>query len=80
MKIEVYVAPEAFGTGDIIRELDRQSLIQSDFILVSGDVISNLKLDNVLEVHRQRRAINKDIIMTMVMKRGHPQHRSRFVP
>ena len=29
-----------------------QSLIRSDFVLVSGDIVSNMKLDKVLEEHR----------------------------
>lgn len=76
MKIHTILAPHAYGVGDVMRELDSKSLIQTDFILVSGNVVSNMKLDKVLEEHRNRRAANKDAIMTMVMKRAAANHRS----
>ena len=52
MKIHTILAPEAYGVGDVLRELDAKSLIQTDFILVSGDVVASMKLDQVLLEHR----------------------------
>lgn len=78
VKIRTIVVPEADGVGDIMRELDAKSLIQTDFILVSGNVVSNMKLDHVLELHKKRKvALKNDAIMTMVMKRASVYHRSR---
>lgn len=62
-----------------MRELDAKQLIDTDFILVTGDVVSNMKLDKVLEEHRARRQADKSAIMTMVLKKASPQHRSRYV-
>ncbi|KAI1312621.1 hypothetical protein EDD11_002930 [Mortierella claussenii] len=79
MKIHTIVSQEWMSVGDAMRELDAQQLITTDFILVNGDVVSNMKLDKVLEEHRARRQTDKSAIMTMVLKRASPQHRSRSV-
>jgi hypothetical protein len=52
LKIHTILAPSAHGVGDVLRELDAKSLIQTDFILVSGTCVANMKLDKVLEQHR----------------------------
>ena len=38
--------------GDALRDLDAKSLIRSDFILLYGDVVSNIKLQKVVEEHK----------------------------
>jgi translation initiation factor eIF-2B subunit epsilon len=48
----------------------RLQLIKFDFILLSGDVVSNLNLMEAVEAHRERRKVSKDAIMTMVVKEG----------
>ncbi len=65
------------SAGDALRELDTKQLISSDFILVSGDVVSNLNVDDVLKAHRKRREIDKNSIMTMVLREASPFHRTR---
>ncbi|KAF9363160.1 hypothetical protein BGX34_004747 [Mortierella sp. NVP85] len=77
MKIHTIVSQECMSVGDAMRELDAKQLIDTDFILVQGDVVSNMKLDKVLEEHRARRQADKSAIMTMVLKKASPQHRSR---
>ncbi|KAF8937475.1 nucleotide-diphospho-sugar transferase [Dissophora ornata] len=79
MKINTIVSQECISVGDAMRELDAKQLIDTDFILVTGDVVSNMKLDKVLEEHRARRQADKSAIMTMVLKKASPQHRSRAV-
>ncbi|ORZ23764.1 translation initiation factor eIF-2B subunit epsilon [Lobosporangium transversale] len=79
MKIHTIVSQECYSVGDAMRELDAKQLIDTDFILVSGDVVSNMKLDKVLEEHRARRQADKSAIMTMVLKKASPHHRSRAV-
>ncbi|KAF9906888.1 hypothetical protein BX616_000581 [Lobosporangium transversale] len=76
MKIHTIVSQECYSVGDAMRELDAKQLIDTDFILVSGDVVSNMKLDKVLEEHRARRQADKSAIMTMVLKKASPHHRS----
>lgn len=77
MHIQIVVAPESMSVGDGLREVDNRGLIHGDFILVSGDVVSNMSLARALEVHRKTRAQDKNVIMTMVLKRASPCHRSR---
>src|SRR6185369_3022171 len=45
LKITTIVIPTALSVGDALREVDNRHLISSDFILVSGDVVSNVQLD-----------------------------------
>lgn len=77
MHIQIVVAPESMSVGDGLREVDARGLIHGDFILVSGDVLSNMNLARALEIHRKTRTQDKNVIMTMVLKRASPCHRSR---
>lgn len=38
--------------GDVLRDVDAKSLVRSDFLLVSGDVVSNINVSAALEEHR----------------------------
>jgi len=38
--------------GDALRDIDAKSLIRSDFILIYGDVVSNIKLQPIVEEHK----------------------------
>jgi translation initiation factor eIF-2B subunit epsilon len=76
-KIHTIAMQECYSVGDALRELDAKQLLRGDFILVSGDVISNVKLDTILEEHKTRRKNDKDCIMTMVLKKASPTHRLR---
>lgn len=65
------------SVGDAMRDLDRQDLITGDFLLVSGDVISNMNLEPALAKHRARREKSKDAIMTMVLREAGIGHRTK---
>ncbi|CAH1760611.1 2664_t:CDS:10 [Entrophospora sp. SA101] len=58
IKIFTIFTPEARSLGDVLREVDAKQLISSDFILISGDVVSNVHLEKVLKeaspFHRTR--------------------------
>ncbi|WBW73531.1 translation initiation factor eIF2B epsilon subunit [Schizosaccharomyces osmophilus] len=75
--VHTIVSRESLSVGDALRELDSKQLITSDFILVSGDVVSNVPLKEVLEEHRARREVDKNAIMTMVVREASPHHRTR---
>ncbi|QMW27815.1 hypothetical protein G4B84_003104, partial [Aspergillus flavus NRRL3357] len=65
------------SVGDVMRDLDGKHLITGDFIVVSGDVISNLPIEGALTQHRARRAANKDAIMTMILREAGRNHRTK---
>ena len=77
MHIQVITSPECTSIGDALRDIDTKAIIQGDFILVSGDVVSNMNLSRALASHRERRKSDKNMIMTMVLKPSTPLHRSR---
>ena len=54
--------------GEALRHVDKQDYIKTDFILVSGDTVSNMRLEPVLAAHRARREKDKNAIMTMVKR------------
>lgn len=57
------------SAGDALRELDSQGLIRSDpFVLISGDVVSNMNLKKAIEFHKERRKDDMNAIMTVVLK------------
>ncbi|GAB1317242.1 translation initiation factor eIF-2B epsilon subunit, GEF [Madurella fahalii] len=68
---------DANSVGDFLRDLDKRGLIAGDFILVHGDVVSNIQLDAALAKHRARREANRDACMTMVLRSvGEQPHRA----
>ena len=62
-----------------MRELDAKQLITADFLLVSGDIVSNLPLEPILQEHRLRRQADKNAIMTMILRQAAPSHRTKYV-
>ncbi|KEY67957.1 hypothetical protein S7711_02163 [Stachybotrys chartarum IBT 7711] len=68
----------ARSTGDVLRDLDKRSLIDGDFILVHGDLVSNILLDRSLAAHRKRREDSAANIMTLVLTSGgEEEHRTK---
>ncbi|KAK5602981.1 hypothetical protein CRENBAI_017292 [Crenichthys baileyi] len=55
--------------GDVLRDVDAKALVRSDFVLVYGDVVSNIDISQALQEHRHRRKMEKNIsVMTMIFK------------
>lgn len=48
------------------------SQVRGDFVLVSGDTVSNMSLKEVVKEHQERRKKDKLAVMTMVVKRVKP--------
>ncbi|MCJ1307770.1 hypothetical protein MMC25_001418 [Agyrium rufum] len=67
----------ATSAGDAMRDLDTRDLITGDFLLVSGDVISNVPIEPILVRHRARREKDKNAIMTMVLREAGRDHRTK---
>ncbi|KAH7325062.1 nucleotide-diphospho-sugar transferase [Stachybotrys elegans] len=69
---------DARSVGDVLRDLDKRSLVDGDFLLVHGDVVSNIMLDDALVKHRKRRETSAANIMTLVLTSGGQQeHRTK---
>ncbi|KAH9906059.1 nucleotide-diphospho-sugar transferase [Xylariomycetidae sp. FL2044] len=66
--LEFIRVADARSVGDFLRDLDKRNIIGSDFILVHGDLVSNISLDGALAAHRARREANRDSCMTMVLR------------
>lgn len=60
-----------------MRDLDKRALMTGDFLLVSGDVVSNISIGPVLAKHRARRENNRNAIMTMVLREAGSEHRTK---
>lgn len=72
-------AKETFSPGDAMRDIYTRGIITTDFVLVMGDLVSNVQIDEVVRVHKERRKTNRDAIMTMVVKESGVTHRTRSV-
>ena len=75
--LEFIRVSDANSIGDFLRDLDKRSIISGDFVLVHGDLVSNIQLDAVLARHRARREANRDACMTVVLRSvGEQPHRA----
>eukprot|EP00808_Paulinella_micropora_P021099 g72567.t1 len=77
--VRIIVSEDSYSVGAALRHLDTLDLIKGDFVLVSGDIISTIKLPDVLKAHRERVNRDKRHIMTCVFKKAAPDHRTRAV-
>jgi carbonic anhydrase/acetyltransferase-like protein (isoleucine patch superfamily) len=77
LKVKVLFIRNALSLGDVMREIDTLAIIKSDFVLVNGDVVGNLRLDSVVEAHRNRKLTDPKCILTMAVMKGSAFHRAR---
>ena len=56
------------SAGEALRLIDHKHVIRSDFVLVSGDVVTNIDLKDALERHRARRKKEKLAVMTVCLR------------
>ncbi|KAL5533149.1 GCD6 [Sanghuangporus sanghuang] len=75
--IPIVTAKEAFSPGDAMRDIYTHGILSSDFVLVHGDLVSNVRIDEVVRLHKERRRANRDTIMTIVVKESGTTHRTR---
>ncbi|CCH46745.1 Translation initiation factor eIF-2B subunit epsilon [Wickerhamomyces ciferrii] len=76
-KVNTIMNLESRSVGDAMRDLDNRGLITGDFLLVSGDVVTNIQFDKVMEAHKARKAVDRDHIATMVLTKASSLHRTR---
>ncbi|KAI5076070.1 hypothetical protein GOP47_0008135 [Adiantum capillus-veneris] len=61
---------DCVSVGEALRLIDQRNVVRGDFVLVSGDTVSNMSLKEVLQEHKERRKSDKLAVMTMVVKRS----------
>jgi translation initiation factor eIF-2B subunit epsilon len=70
ISVKCITSAACLSAGDALRELDALSIIRSDpFVLISGDVISNLNLKKAIAFHKQKRKEDINNVMTVVLKK-----------
>ncbi|KAF2671019.1 nucleotide-diphospho-sugar transferase [Microthyrium microscopicum] len=62
------IRSQSESVGGVMRDLDQYGVLKNDFVVVYGDLISNLPLEEALSAHKKRREADKDAIMTMVLR------------
>uniref|UniRef100_A0A6N2KTT1 Translation initiation factor eIF2B subunit epsilon n=1 Tax=Salix viminalis TaxID=40686 RepID=A0A6N2KTT1_SALVM len=69
------------SAGDALRLIYERNVINGDFVLISGDTVSNMSLTQVIQEHKERRKKDSNAVMTMVIKQSKPSpitHQSRL--
>jgi translation initiation factor eIF-2B subunit epsilon len=74
--VHTIVSTDCLSVGEALRLVDQRNVVRSDFVLVSGDTVSNMSLAAVLAEHRARRQRDKLAILTMVTKKVSARHRA----
>ncbi|KAG1338014.1 translation initiation factor eIF-2B subunit epsilon [Cocos nucifera] len=72
---------DSIGAGDALRVIYNLGVIRGDFVLVSGDTVSNMSLKEALQEHKERRKKDPLAVMTMVIKHSKPSsltHQTRL--
>eukprot|EP01129_Flabellula_baltica_P010539 TRINITY_DN4468_c0_g1_i1.p1 TRINITY_DN4468_c0_g1~~TRINITY_DN4468_c0_g1_i1.p1 ORF type:complete len:538 (+),score=113.70 TRINITY_DN4468_c0_g1_i1:24-1637(+) len=77
VQIKVIVNNESSTVGDAMRALHDSGYFREDFILVNGDLLSNISLEKVVKAHLNRRKKDRESIMTVVLKEAYPGHQTR---
>ncbi|ABN65195.2 translation initiation factor eIF-2B epsilon subunit, GEF [Scheffersomyces stipitis CBS 6054] len=75
--IHTVMSLESRSVGDAMRDLDNRGLITGDFLLVSGDVVTNIDFERAMNFHKQKKLQDKEHIVTMVLNQASPLHRTR---
>lgn len=75
--IKPVILVESRSVGDAMRDLDNRGVILGDFLLVSGDVVTNIDFDRAMAAHRRHRDADANHILTMVLAAAAANHRAR---
>lgn len=77
VKLRIIISEDCPSVGDALRDIDSQSLVKSDFVLVSGDLVANMELGEVIQCHKETKKKDKMSVMTCVYKEAKPHHPTR---
>jgi len=67
--VVVELATVCSSAGDAFRSLDQKDLVKNTFVLVSGDVVTNMELASAYREHLARRLASPAAILTLVRRR-----------
>lgn len=76
-QVQLKVFKDSLSIGDVLREVDKIDMIRTDFLLLDGDLVSTFNMQQLRDAHKAHRRQDKSAIMTMLLKRLSPDHRSR---
>ncbi|GAB4835383.1 hypothetical protein Ancab_000293 [Ancistrocladus abbreviatus] len=62
----------SISAGDALRLVYERNVIHGDFVLITGDTVSNISLTQALQEHKERRKKDSNAVMTMVIKKSKP--------
>ncbi|KAL6989544.1 hypothetical protein U1Q18_015295 [Sarracenia purpurea var. burkii] len=68
--IKTIESHNSISAGDALRLIYEQHVIHGDFVLVSGDTLSNMSLTEALQEHKERKKRDSNAVMTMVIKKS----------
>ena len=77
IQITLVMSLESRSVGDAMRDIDNRGLITGDFLLVSGDVVTNIDFKKALSFHKQKSQQDKNHMVTMILNKASPVHRTR---
>jgi translation initiation factor eIF-2B subunit epsilon len=56
-KVSIITAKQLQSVGDALRDIDSKQILQGDFVLLTGDIISNMNLNQAVEAHKYSNSI-----------------------
>ncbi|CAM9714743.1 unnamed protein product [Ascophyllum nodosum] len=69
LEIRIITSNNCLSAGDALRDIDQRGVVRSDpFILVSGDVVSNIDLKPVIKEYKEIKKADPLTLMTMCFK------------
>ena len=77
VSVSVVTNENCHSFGDAMRDLDAKGVLRQNFVLTSGDVVTNMRLAGVAEAHRATCAADPNAAMTLVYKKCAPGHPTR---
>lgn len=81
MAVTAVESHDAISAGDALRVIYDRGVIHGDFVLISGDTVSNMSLKDALQEHMDRKKKDPLAVMTMVIKHSKPSiltHQTRL--
>lgn len=68
MTIQVHSSENNLSTGDCLRDLDAKALIKSDFVIMDVGCCGNLPLAELLNAHKRLKTLDKDALLTSIVR------------